>query len=439
MFYKLYPKSRPQAWLSFHRDTRFGVWHLFLDLFSATPKSIVYSLIGGLGNHHNLDTVRPFGYGWKDSYDIAYQAGFFLLSSIFLVSQSAYLWQKIILSSVGVILCVLIKVDLTITVALFTFFSLLICHPSLFRSRFALLFLGITLGVIFFVFSTTYSHLSFVWEISPGALLDMDSNAVLLLAIEALLILFLIAGFAVSNSTWRIFSPAITIPALLAITLPLLLFNVFKFQMLLNDRDITAEIPLENFFLAGNWILLPVCLAAYWSQHYRSRHRYFLHSFLVLPVFFPLLFIWNEKIKNIYTHAFFPEFVEGYVLNQSLGDVLQHVERSALLVTNDFRYPANNFDRDSLQMSLPALFGHQWYAVNYTYYRSAKGSEEILQRINLQKQILSQDEDTILREARERNWTHYLEHKGINPQAPLRTILPLAENDSYRVYRLSNN
>jgi hypothetical protein len=96
-------------------------------------------------------------------------------------------------------------------------------------------------------------------------------------------------------------------------------------------------------------------------------------------------------------------------------------------VTNDLRYPAENFGREDRQMQIPALFGHQAFSANFAY-------EPVEDRRQLQ-QLLQQSEwsDDISNAARAYHWTHLLIRKDyVHPRPiPLKQIF---ENDLYAVY-----
>jgi hypothetical protein len=119
------------------------------------------------------------------------------------------------------------------------------------------------------------------------------------------------------------------------------------------------------------------------------------------------------------------EFADNRTIAQALATI---PTRSSVIVTNDLRYPTDNFGRDDRQIQIPALFGHQAFSVDFA-------GEPIEDRRPLQ-QLLQRPEwsDAILRAARQYHWTHLLVRKDyVHPQPiPLESIF---ENDSYIVYR----
>jgi hypothetical protein len=122
------------------------------------------------------------------------------------------------------------------------------------------------------------------------------------------------------------------------------------------------------------------------------------------------------------------EFVDNRALAAALAAI--PVEGS-LIVTNDLRYPAQRFGRDNRQMQIPALYGHQAFAVNYAYEVYSFSPE----RRELQK-LLQQDawSDAIGKAARTHGWTHLLVRKDYPHPSPV-PLARILENDEYAVYR----
>ena len=124
-----------------------------------------------------------------------------------------------------------------------------------------------------------------------------------------------------------------------------------------------------------------------------------------------------------------PQSGNDFVDNRALGDALRAIPTTrTLLVTNDLRYPAGNFTRDYRQMQIPALFGHQAFAVNYAH-------EAVEERRPLQE-LLQQPEwnDAILAAAAQYRWTHFLVRKDYAHPEPI-PLIRIFENDVYAVYQ----
>jgi hypothetical protein len=127
-----------------------------------------------------------------------------------------------------------------------------------------------------------------------------------------------------------------------------------------------------------------------------------------------------------------PESGHEFVDNRSLAEALAVIPTNGtIIVTNDLRYPAQNFSRDDRQMQIPAIFGHQAFAVNYAY-EVVPSSEE---RRGLQK-LLQQAEwsDAIPEAARTYHWTHLVIRKDYAHPDPI-PLERIFENQFYAVFR----
>jgi hypothetical protein len=126
-----------------------------------------------------------------------------------------------------------------------------------------------------------------------------------------------------------------------------------------------------------------------------------------------------------------PQDGHEFVDNRSIAEALATIPTDGtMIVTNDLRYPAQHFSREDRQMQIPALFGHQAFAVNYRYERYDFSEERhLLQRL-LQQPRWSGDVEEA---ARKYGWTHLLIRKDYqHPEAiPLRRGF---ENESYVVF-----
>jgi hypothetical protein len=127
-----------------------------------------------------------------------------------------------------------------------------------------------------------------------------------------------------------------------------------------------------------------------------------------------------------------PEGGHEFVDNRSLAAALVVIPtKGTVIVTNDLRYPAQNFSRDERQMQIPALFGHQAFAVNYAYEvvpspRERRELQGLLQQPAWSEQILEA--------ARTHRWTHLLIRKDYVHPAPV-PLEQIFENEFYAVFR----
>lgn len=127
-----------------------------------------------------------------------------------------------------------------------------------------------------------------------------------------------------------------------------------------------------------------------------------------------------------------PEQGHEFVDNRPLAEALEVIPTmDSIIVTNDLRYPAEGFQRQDRQMQIPALFGHQAFAVNYAY-EWYPFSEE---RRGLQKLLsTTRWSDEIIRAAHRHEWTHLLIRKDYVHPDPIPLEL-LAESEFYSVFR----
>jgi hypothetical protein len=129
-----------------------------------------------------------------------------------------------------------------------------------------------------------------------------------------------------------------------------------------------------------------------------------------------------------------PELGHELVDNRALGEALSAVPvAGSVIVTNDLRYPAEAFSRDARQMQVPALLGHQAFAVNYVYEVYEFSDERRALQALLQAPAWSAQIEAA---ARQYGWTHLLVRKDYPHPEPV-PLERVFENDSYTVYRFA--
>lgn len=110
-----------------------------------------------------------------------------------------------------------------------------------------------------------------------------------------------------------------------------------------------------------------------------------------------------NRIYNLASVYKEPKYWHEYVNNQNLGECLANVPvKGSILVTNDLRYPAENFSRNDLQVQIPALFGHQMFAGNLLYEKRFLKQEFF----KAQESLVSGTVETVESNARIYGWTH---------------------------------
>jgi len=124
------------------------------------------------------------------------------------------------------------------------------------------------------------------------------------------------------------------------------------------------------------------------------------------------------------------EFTDNRAIAQALAVI---PVKASILVTNDLRYPADDFRREGLQMQVVSLFGHQAFAVNYMYEAYPFSGD----RRRLQRLLEAPDWTPAIHEAaRTHHWTHLLIRKDFpHPQRiPLEQIF---DGELYSVFRFT--
>ncbi len=131
-----------------------------------------------------------------------------------------------------------------------------------------------------------------------------------------------------------------------------------------------------------------------------------------------------------------PESGHEFADNRSLAEALAVIPtKGTLIVTNDLRYPAEGFWRDNRQMQIPALFGHQAFAVNYVY-EAYVFSEK---RRGLQRLLQSEQwTPAIEQAARTNRWTHLLIRNDYTHPEPI-PLERIFDNGVYSVFRFGTN
>jgi hypothetical protein len=129
-----------------------------------------------------------------------------------------------------------------------------------------------------------------------------------------------------------------------------------------------------------------------------------------------------------------PELGHEFVDNRALGEALSGVPvPRTVIVTNDQRDPAEGVSRDAPQMQVPALLGHQAFAVNYVYEVYDFSDERRALQALLQAPAWS---DQVEAAARQHGWTHLLVRTDYPHPEPV-PLERVFENDTYAVYRFA--
>jgi hypothetical protein len=127
-----------------------------------------------------------------------------------------------------------------------------------------------------------------------------------------------------------------------------------------------------------------------------------------------------------------PQSAHEFADNHALGEALRVIPvKGSLLVTNDLRYPSGGFARKNRQMQIPALFGHQAFAINYAYEVYTFSQERMaLQNLLEQEQWSSAIDDA----ARRYGWTHFIVRKDYSHPRDI-PLTRVFDGPDYEVFR----
>ena len=222
-------------------------------------------------------------------------------------------------------------------------------------------------------------------------------------------------------------------------SLPLLLLGLAPFIVVNVTRSI--DVRPGGGGASDDWLqtLLPVPFLVHafvlsfasrrWPQLGRVIRAAFL--FVMVLTIAPAVFVAGR-----YSRVLILDHEEGheFVDNRAIGEALRVIPTiDSIIVTNDLRHPAQRFSRDNRQMQIPALFGHQAFAVNFAYEVFPFSRE----RYELQPLLQAEQwSDAIDEASRQYGWTHLLIHKDYRHPAaiPLQRVF---ENEFYEVYRFN--
>lgn len=140
---------------------------------------------------------------------------------------------------------------------------------------------------------------------------------------------------------------------------PYLLFSLWSFKNLHQWQIFDLAIKLAALFTA-------VYLVSAWVYSGRKMaFRYVIAAGIVIGLTGPGV---ASLLNHIYVVAVHPEQGHEYADNRSVADALEHIPVDhTLIVTNDLRYPANDYSRNYMQFQLAGIFGHRNFASNLVH------------------------------------------------------------------------
>lgn len=237
--------------------------------------------------------------------------------------------------------------------------------------------------------------------------------------------------FLLFTARKNIFNQDRVIILILMIVAPVLFVNVF----VLNDTRVNVNITLNRNLLQ---IVSPLKYSIGIMSSYLISSVFIKNSmaYNMLKIYI-VLFVVSLPLTHLsmISIRFFHDKKTGheYVDNSLIADVLKGIPvKNSIIVTNDFRYPANNFKRDLRQLQIPALFGHQCYACNFRYQVFAESAKRLeFQKDFRKKRWRGEIENNIVKEG----WTHLIIHKNY----PHPSNIPcevVSENRNYIAYNI---
>ena len=127
-----------------------------------------------------------------------------------------------------------------------------------------------------------------------------------------------------------------------------------------------------------------------------------------------------------------------YVSNARIGEVLSQIPtQGTLLVTNDLRYPAENYKRKGRQFQFAGIFGHQNLMTNVAYIGVPKAERDELRKLWKTINTLVHEKRWAVEEVKALKAKYPITHLVIHKNYPHPENIPLEhvfENEDYIVY-----
>lgn len=352
-----------------------------------------------------------------------------VLMTIAALASAANAKRGLVLPALGAGTAILLKVQTGIV--LIAGFLLTRAYQAANERRWHPLIPAVAGGAVFLVVSSVFfvaPSAATAFKVEPYLLFHLtnvaSTDGVASLAIDVLLAV--IPAVIIWAGTWRVREHQ-ALPWLMFAVLPFIIVNATRaVDMRAGGGGATEDwlqILIAVPFLLRAWVL------AFAGERWSALSVRYRRGFLVLLAItiLPSLIVGGRYIGVLITR---PSEGHEFVDNRSIAEALATIPiDGTVIVTNDLRYPAQGFSRDERQMQIPALFGHQAFAVNYRYERYDFSEERRrLQRLLQAPQWSPELDDA----ARTYGWTHLLIRKDFTHPDPI--PLPRTfENDAYVV------
>jgi hypothetical protein len=218
------------------------------------------------------------------------------------------------------------------------------------------------------------------------------------------------------------------VAAAVIVALPILLPVTYT------DPEGNSQTSLQTlqWLVPARWIVaiaVTLAIGKYYAPLMRWRKVVFC-SVVIALFSFPVIGKVRDGIFTVLSPASWHEFADNTRMIRALAPI--PVQR-AMIVTNDLRYPANNYARDHRQLQIASLFGHQAYGAGTRLDHARDGSLRVQEQELLRQPNWTESLSSI---ACRRGWTHIL----IRREAPHVQSVPghkIYEDDQYTTFELA--
>ncbi|MDA9761649.1 DUF2298 domain-containing protein [Desulfobacterales bacterium] len=217
-------------------------------------------------------------------------------------------------------------------------------------------------------------------------------------------------------------------------SLGMFVLGIFVLFLLLKFRGSNARQVFDPAIVPVILFLVSVGLA---SCDGGLQHRWYRKGYICA-----LLVVMIPGLVSLVGHTYIlltkPALGHEYVSNAKIGEVLSKIPtQGTLIVTNDLRYPANNYKRKNRQFQFAGIFGHQNLATNFKYVRVSKTEWMALRKIKNQIDQLFCGDRWKSEEVEALKQTYPITHLVIHKNYPHPEDIPLEkvyENEDYILY-----
>ncbi|MBP9213563.1 MAG: hypothetical protein KBF36_03325 [Chitinophagaceae bacterium] len=210
----------------------------------------------------------------------------------------------------------------------------------------------------------------------------------------------------------------------LVVFVPILMSTLLK----IDNPDYFQFFSIVNLFLII--LLIPITISIFHQQKLVVKGLVLFNFGFIIIVTCTSLFYYTYLLLKKRDQA------HEYANNISIAEALKQIPvNNTLLVTNDLRYPANNYQRENKQFQLSAIWGHQCLASS-KYFITKESEDNFIKGIKI-NQLLQQSNwsDSLTNLLSQKNVTHLLIHREYNHcnNIPFNKIY---ESNNYQVYSL---